>query len=148
LLDQALQLDPRNEAAKVDKLELLVRLKRIDEAKTVLDALHPLTADDARVAPLRAQISFAAEGSEDANVLAARIAQHPDDLASRLEMARHHVRARAYEAALEQLLEIIRRDRKFGNDAGRRTMLEIFDLLGPDDERVAAYRRKLASALY
>ena len=40
------------------------------------------------------------------------------------------------------------RDRKFGDDAGRRTMLEIFHLLGTDSELVGKYRRMLASALY
>ena len=49
---------------------------------------------------------------------------------------------------LAKLLEIIRQDRKFGDDIGRRTMLEIFNLLGAGHELVNSYRRKLAAALY
>ncbi len=53
-----------------------------------------------------------------------------------------------YEPALEQLLEIIRRDRSFGDDAGRKTMLAIFDLLRNENELVSRYRRLLASTLH
>jgi len=148
LLEQALALDSRNEAAKVDKLETLVALDRIAEANALLDTLDLLTLDEPRVATLKAQIGFSASGSEDPAALVARIEKNADDLAARLELARHHVRAQAFEPALQQLLEIIRRDRKFGDDAGRRTMLEIFHLLGTDSELVGKYRRMLASALY
>lgn len=148
LLDQALALDARNENAKVDKLEALVRLERIDEARALLDSLHPLTLDDPRVAPLKARIEFAAGGAVDADMLKSRIEKDPADLDARLELARHHARIREFEPALQQLLEIVRRDRKFGDDAGRRTMVEIFNLLGTDHELVSKYRRMLASALY
>jgi putative thioredoxin len=148
LLDQALALDARNENAKVDKLEALVRLERIDEARALLDSLHPLTLDDPRVAPLKARIEFAAGGAVDADILKARIEKDPADLDARLELARHHARIREFEPALQQLLEIVRRDRKFGDDAGRRTMVEIFNLLGTNHELVSKYRRMLASALY
>ncbi len=148
LLDQALELDTRNEAARVDKLQTLVALDRIAEATALLDTLNPRTLEEPSVAALKAQIGFSASGGEDAVTLAARIEKTPGDLAARLELARHQVRAQAFEPALEQLLEIIRRDRKFGDDAGRRTMLEIFHLLGANSELVAKYRRMLASALY
>ena len=148
LLDKALQLDERNEAAKVDKLEMLVKLERIADATALLESLHPLTLDDSRVAALKATIGFSAAGAADPAALCARIDNNPRDLAARLDLARHHVRSQAFEPALQQLLEIIRCDRKFGDDAGRRTMLEIFSLLGSDHELVAKYRRLLASALY
>ena len=148
LLDQALALDPRNESAKLDKLEALLRLERIDEAKALLDALHPLTLQDPRLAPLKARIEFADGGTVDADALRARIEHNPADLDARLELARHCARVHEFEPALQQLIEIVRRDRKFGNDAGRRTMLEIFNLLGSDHELVSTYRRMLASALY
>jgi len=48
---------------------------------------------------------------------------------------------------LEQLLEIIRRDRKWNDEAGRKTMLSVFDVLGGQGELVSKYRRQLAAAL-
>jgi putative thioredoxin len=56
------------------------------------------------------------------------------------------VAASNYEPAMEQLLEIVRRDRGFEDDIGRRTLLDVFNLLG-GGELVSKYRRLLASAL-
>ncbi len=148
ILEHALALDPRNEPAKVDKLEALIALQRLADARAVLDDLHPFTLAEARVSALKAKLEFSDEGGDDAVTLIERIRQNAKDLDARLELARHHVRAHDFEPALEQLLEIIRRDRKFGDDIGRRTMLEVFNLLGAGHELVNDYRRKLAAALY
>ena len=148
LLGEAIALDPRNALAKVDRLEALVRLNRLADAKSALDELDPLTLEDPRVATLKAHIGFSSGDAIDAAALIARIAENPNDLAARLDLARHHARTGDYEPALQQLLEIVRCDRKFGDDAARKTMLEIFNLLGAGDELVGKYRRLLASALY
>lgn len=148
LLGEALALDPRNAAAKIDRLEALVRLDRIAEARAALDELDPLTLEDPRVASLKAHIGFSSGDAVDPALLIAGIAENPADLGARLELARHHARLGEHEPALQQLLEIIRRDRKFGDDAARKTMLEIFHLLGADNELVGKYRRMLAAALY
>jgi len=52
-----------------------------------------------------------------------------------------------YERALPELLAIVRTDRKFGDDAGRRTMLTVFAALPADSDLVRRYRRELAAAL-
>jgi len=148
LLGEAIALDPRNTLAKIDRLEALVRLNRLADAKSALDELDPLTLEDPRVATLKAHIGFSSGDAIDPAALIARIAENPNDLAARLDLARHHARVGDYEPALQQLLEIVRCDRKFGDDAARKTMLEIFNLLGAGDELVGKYRRLLASALY
>jgi putative thioredoxin len=92
-------------------------------------------------------LSLAAPSGEDAGALAERVARNADDLDARLKLANLHIAQGRHETAFEQLLEIIRRDRKFGDDAGRRTMLSVFDVLGSGNELVSKYRRQLASAL-
>lgn len=52
-----------------------------------------------------------------------------------------------FDAAMDLLLQLMREDRGFGDDAGRRTLLEVFELLG-DDPRVGACRRRMASLLH
>jgi putative thioredoxin len=148
LLDSALQHDPRNERAKIDRIETLMRLGRNDEARTAIADLSPLSLDDSKLVALKARLEFADEVAEDAAELSRRVAGDPGDLAARLQLARQYVRAQNHEAALEQLMEIVRRDRKYGDDAGRRTMLEVFNLLGPQHELVGKYRRLLSAALY
>ncbi len=146
--DRAIELDPRNDAAQVDKLAALVQLGRYEEARAMLAALGPLALDDPRVGALRAELEFATGPEEDRSSLEQRIAADPGDLEARLALARHHAHARNYEPALQQLIEIVRRDRKFDDDAGRRMMVEIFNLLGPGDPLVDRYRRELSAALY
>jgi putative thioredoxin len=52
-----------------------------------------------------------------------------------------------YEEGMDQLLQIVRRDRGFQDDIGRKTLLDVFNLLGGQGELVSKYRRLLASAL-
>jgi len=48
---------------------------------------------------------------------------------------------------MDELLTIIRNDRSFGDDAARKGLLAVFELLGEEDELVATYRRRLSSAM-
>jgi putative thioredoxin len=83
----------------------------------------------------------------DAAALHAAIAAHPGDLQARLDLAQLHVARREFEPALEQLLEIVQRDRAFGDDIGRKSMLAVFDLIADQPAVLAAWRRRLSSAL-
>ena len=148
LLERAAQSEVHNDAVHADRIEILLTLGHIDEAKALAAKLGPLAADDPRVSALLAQLRFARAGGEDFAALRARIESDPADLEARLRLAELEVADKHYADALEQLLEIIRRDRKWNGDAGRRTMLAVFDLLGAQHELVVQYRRKLASALY
>lgn len=121
---------------------------RGDEARPLLDGLNPLAREEPRAARLIAQAAFAGWPLEDAASLEARVAAHPEDLAARLAVATASVQAGRYEAAMDQLLEIIRRDRGFENDVGRKTMLQVFNLLGNEGELVNKYRRLMAAALH
>ena len=53
-----------------------------------------------------------------------------------------------YAPAIDSLLDIVARDRAYGNDAARKALLGLFALLGNEDERVVSGRRKLANALF
>ena len=67
---------------------------------------------------------------------------------TRYAAAATHARAAEWEAALRLLLTIVQRDRAFGDDAARRTMLAIFTVLGERDTLTTRYRQQLASALF
>ena len=149
LLEEAAQADPRNEAVRLDTAELLIDLGRFDEARKVLDSISPLVKMDERAVGLAAKLQFAtsAAGAPDAGSLQARIALNPEDLEARMQIANLSVAKKDYAAALEQLLEVVRRDRKFNDDIARKTMLQVFNLLGNQGDLVSDYRRKLASAM-
>lgn len=149
LLDEALALEPRNDRLKVDRAEALLALGRKADAAAAIATLGPLVAQDPKLAPVVAGIRLALaipEGADPTD-LTTRISANEDDLDARLMLANLHIAQGRHEPAMDQLLEIILRDRKFGDDAGRRTMLQLFDVLGGGHELVAKYRRRLASAL-
>jgi putative thioredoxin len=77
-----------------------------------------------------------------------RLAQNEADLPARLELARHYIEQKDWAAALEHLLEIVRRDRGFEDDIGRKTMIEVFDKASAQPQLVAQWRRRLSAVLF
>lgn len=144
-LAEASKLDPAHVGVRLDAAEIMLDLGEVAEVERLLGSI----ADDAdpRVPQLRARLRFAGAGGEDEAALRARVAADSTDLDARLKLANLLVAAGQYEAGMDELLEIVRRDRAFGDDAGRKNLLVVFDLLG-GGEVVSRYRRLLASALY
>jgi len=150
LLAQAAALDPRNEAVQMDRADLLLELGRREEAARLLDALSPLTQMGERAGNLKARLAFdaSAAASPDAAELARRVDENGSDLEARLQLANLLVSGKQYAPALDHLLEVVRRDRAFKDDIARKTMVQVFSLLGPQHELTGEYRRRLASAMY
>lgn len=148
-LAAASRLDPQNENVRIDCAELLVALNELDEAKQLLASLSPLAQMDDRVQALQAKLALAAGAATgvDADAMLARIAKDAKDLDARLQLARLRIAQGQHAGGMDQLLEIVRRDRTFEDDAGRKTMLQLFSVLGSDHPLVGDYRRKLAGAL-
>jgi putative thioredoxin len=150
LLSRAVEMDPKNEPAKIDSAAVMIDLGRFEEAGRLLETLSPLTQMDENVSALRARIAFAASAAAapDAESLKQRIARNGNDLDARLQLANLCVARGNYATALDQLLEIVRRDRSFRDDIARKTMLQVFSLLGNQGDLVSEYRRRLAGAMY
>lgn len=144
LLAEASKLDPQNLGVRLDAAEIMLDLGETDEAQRLIGSV-PDDADP-RASQLKARLQFAAAANEDEGALLARVAADGNDLDARLKLAHLNVAASNYEAGMEQLLEIVRRDRSFQDDIGRKTLLSVFNLLG-GGEQVSRYRRLLASAL-
>ena len=150
ILAKAAALEPRNDAIQVDRIALLFESGQVQQARAAAEQLSPLAAQDARARQVLARLRLAdeSEGVGDESALEARVGSNPDDAEARLGLAKLYVKQQRYEPALDQLLEITRRDRRFGDDIGRKSVLAIFDLLGSDNEIVSRYRRQLSAALH
>jgi putative thioredoxin len=144
LLGEASKLDPSNVGVRLDAAEIMLDLNEADEASRLLGSV-PDDADP-RVPQLKARLQFMGAAGEDEASLGARVAANENDLDARLKLANLLIAAGQYEPGMDQLLEIVRRDRGFGDDVGRKTLLSVFNLLG-GGELVSRYRRMLASAL-
>jgi putative thioredoxin len=149
VLERAAELDPQDEGIAIDRAALLVESSRHDDARAILSALPPLAQMDDRVSALRARLDLAAGASEaqSEETLEQRIARDENDLDARLQLAHRRVARQEFRGALEQLLEIVRRDRGFGDDVARKTILKVFELLGNSGPLVSEFRKRLASMM-
>ncbi|MDP2826141.1 MAG: tetratricopeptide repeat protein [Sulfuritalea sp.] len=151
LLADALQLDPANETVKLDLAEIHLDQHQPNPARAILDALEHSAKDSVRVSALGARLKLVTAGAgADPAALAARIAANAGDLDARLQLAHALALAHDYRPALEQLLAIVRRDRKWQDEAARKAMLDLFTLLGGDaqyDDLVREFRIALARTL-
>jgi putative thioredoxin len=149
LLSAAERLEPSNEGVRVDRAAMLVDAGSYDEARQVIGALTPLTQMDERVTALKAKLDLAQGAAEAPSEerLRQRISLNPSDHEARLQIAHLLVARRAYRDAMEELLHVVRTDRRYRDDVARKTMLQIFEILGNEGELVSEFRRKLASAM-
>jgi len=145
-LGEASHLDMANEAIRVDAAGILLDLDQADEARRLLDSLGPEMQGSDAVQQLRTRLSFAQNSGGDLDELRARIAEQPDNMQARYDLANALIASQAYETGLETLLEMVVRDKSWNEAAARKQMLAVFNLLGADP-LVSQYRRKLASAL-
>lgn len=146
-LEAAAELAPEDDEVKRSLAEVLIELGRLEEAQAQLDAISALGRLDEATKRLITRLEFARAATENEMALRERLARNPDDMEARLRLAKHLVAAEHYAQGMDELLEMIRRDRRWNNEAARKTLLSVFELLG-DDPLVAEYRRKLASVLY
>jgi len=149
LLQQALQLDSDNNTAKIDIATILADQQMHEEAKAILGELPANVKMEEAVTRLLTQIDVAEKSRhlEGEDTLLGKIAANSDDLQARIDLANVYINQQRYENAIEQCFEIIKRNREFQDDIGRKTVVSIFNLLNNEGEIVRNNRRKLALLL-
>ena len=151
LLDDATQADPGNETVQLDMAEIRIDAGQLNAARALLDALEHKARDASRLKALQARLKLvAAGGGADTTALETRVAANGGDFDARRQLANALALAGDYRPALEHLLAIVRRDRKWQDEAARKAMLDLFTLLGGDaqfDDLVRAFRIALARTL-
>jgi len=150
LLKKALALDPDRLEVKMDLAVALMQSGDLDGVDDILTTLPLPEREEEAVKALVAQLSLA-RGAQSAPPLAElqqRLAAHEDDLQSRYELGALYALEGDYGEALAQFFEIMKRDRRFNDDIGRRSLLAVFEILGDDHQLVQQYRRKMAPLLH
>jgi putative thioredoxin len=149
LLDQARKADPDNPRVALTLARAQAATGDIAAAETTLDGLPADEQQRPEVASLRSRLFFEGQvsGAPTTSELQARLEADPGDHEARYQLALRSVLDEDYETAMELLLELMQNARGFGDDAGRRGLLKVFELLG-DDPRVHQYRRRMASLLH
>ena len=151
LFSELVQQDPENGDAWGGLIRALMALGHEDEARRALEQVPPKIADHAEIAGARSAVALAEEGRKargQLESLKARVAADPADFQARYDLATALNAADAREAATDALLEIIRRNRAWNDEAARLQLLKFFEAWGSDDPATSAGRRKLSSVLF
>jgi putative thioredoxin len=146
-LSAAVAINPGNENARRDYVKCLVAVGRIEDAASAFEPLRPAVAFDLGAAALAFLIDAAGSADQPVETLEAETRQSPDAPEPRFKLAQALATRQQWQAAMDQLLEVIRIERKFRDDAPRKAMLAIFELCG-DPQLVSTYRKKLSAGLY
>lgn len=122
---------------------------RLDEAEQVLGGLSLDRLSDPEAAALRSRLDFlrAVVEAPGPAELEQTLNEDPANHEARYRLSSWRVLAGDYEGAMEGLLEVVRRDRKFGDDAARKALVSIFNLLGQQHPLVSKYRARLSRSL-
>ena len=177
-LQQAVETDPANETARYDYIKALLELGLLQDAKAAFAPVAAQAADTitphARFAAL-GQWLTAIEQTAGADVAALQsaIAANKRDFEARYALARTHLAGQRFTEAMDELLEIIMRDKAWNGEAARKSYVAILELLTkpapkaqpgaeakgtlelsgkavvpPSDPLLDQYRRKLSMALF
>lgn len=147
-LRKDVQAAPGQDSLKLDLALALLASGNAHESEQLLDALPANLATDERTVKARSRLGFAAllQDAPPPRILEAAIAADPDDLRARHLLGVHGIVTGDGEAALEQFLEMLRRNRNFDDGLPKRALLDAFRILD-DEDLVGRYRRKMGSLL-
>lgn len=150
LFQRLLSQDPANTKAAAGLVRARVMQGDLRAARKVLDGLPPAVAKSGDVAAAAAAVELAEEGAGAGDVAKLRRALEaaPDDHATRFALAIALYGKQHFEAAIEELLRIIRADRHWNEEAARKQLVKIFDALGPSHPLTLASRRRLSAILF
>lgn len=174
-LAHAVQTDPGNDAARFDYVKALLELGLVQEARAAFAPVAAKAADTLTPSPRLAALATwlaAFEAGGDPAALQAAIAANKRDFDARFALAQLHLAGQRFTEAMDELLEIIMRDKAWNDEAARKTYVAILELLTKPAPKPAAeaksgtlelagkaaivhsdplvdqYRRKLSMALF
>jgi putative thioredoxin len=147
-LRKAIEAEPDKPELKLDLALALLQTGAASESEHLLDALPANLATDDRTIKARARLGFAAllKDAPPAEVLQAAVAADPADLRARHLLGVRQLVAGDAEAGLQQFIEMLQRDRAFGDGLARKSLIDAFRVI-EDDELVSRYRRRMSSLL-
>ena len=148
-LRAAVHAEPDRDELKLDLALALLATGSAGEAEALLDALPANLASDERAVRARARLGFAAQlkDAPPREPLLAAIAADPGDLRARHLLGVRLLVEGDNAAAMDQFLEILRRDRAWEDQLAKRSLIDAFRLVD-DADLVGAYRRRMASLLF
>jgi putative thioredoxin len=148
---QVLQQEPDNLEALAGLARCAILRKEFARARELLARVPPAQAGHAEIAAVRAALDLAEAGDKASGAvgeLRARLAADPNDHQARLDLATALFAAGEREAAVDELLDVVKRARDWNEQAARKQLVKFFEAMGPTDPLTLAARRRLSSILF
>jgi len=144
------QEDPQNVAALAGLAQCYLKSGDTARAEQTIGLVPPDKKDAAPVASVRAALELARLASKAGDVvkLEAKVNAAPADHQARIDYALALAAGGKKAEALDQLLEAVRRDRKWNEEAARKQLVQLFEAWGPKDPSTLEGRRRLSSILF
>ncbi len=143
-LQQAVAIDPSNDGVRCEYVKLLLEQGRVEQARQAWEPVASKALLDARVAALGRWLEACekAPAARPADTLAAAIGANKRDFDARFELAQRHFAAGRFTDAMDELLEIIMRDKGWNDELARKTYVAILELMSKPAPKPAAAEAK------
>jgi len=151
LYGRVLQQQPDNLKAVAGMARCYIETGQPDSARAMVEAVPEAKRNDPDIASVFASLELAGKAKEAAARMGefeSRLAQNPNDHEARFDLALAAYAQRQNERAIDELLDIVRRNRQWNEDAARKQLVEIFNALGPDHPATLDGRQRLSSLLF
>ncbi len=147
---QVLQLESENGRAIAGMAKAHIALDDIDSARELLSVIPPALVNDPHISGAIAALTVAETPVDDSEIsrLSEAVATDETDYQSRLDLSVALNAAGQEEAALDNLMWLIEKDRSWNDDAARKQLLMFFEAWGPTHELTLSGRRRLSSILF
>jgi putative thioredoxin len=128
----------------------LVQAGQVEEARALLADVPEKAAKDPAIARAQSALALAeiAPANAETGTFERRLADDPDDHEARFELAGALMAGGQRDAAADQLLELIRRDREWNDGAARKRLLQFMEVVGLEDQWARDQRRRLSAILF
>lgn len=149
-LREVLRIDSAHSAARLDLARLLITSGHGDEALVHIDAIPAMADEYESAVRLKEVLAFQSDCQQAGGEVSwrERIKNDPKDLDARFGLASCLAASGRYREALEEFLEIVAINKRYRDEAARKSMLAIFSLIGERSELADEYRTRLARTLY
>ncbi|WP_425500743.1 tetratricopeptide repeat protein [Parasphingopyxis algicola] len=150
IFGQIMEMAPAEPKVISGFVRALVAMGKIDEAREMLAQIPEDVAKDPAIARAQSAVDLAGDATEteDTAPLQTKVDADPNDHEARMELAAALMANDERDAAADHLFHIIEADRDWNEGAARQKLLQLFEVVGLEDEWVAAQRRRLSAILF
>jgi len=147
---QVLEEDPEHVESKAYLARVYLKLGETEAAQNLLESVEDTDKNSSVVSAALAALDIALNATDQGELteLKAKLAANPDDLEVRFELAKGLISNEQYHEGGDELIEIIRRDAEWNENAARQELLKMFEVLGPMHDISKHFRRQLSAALF